>query len=119
MIDRLISVGYIEVSKDKAQKINSTKKGREFISILNPLLREPDMTALWFEYQKEIENSTRTLENFLNYVQNNIEIKAIKESDFTLSFIKTTQAKIAIPCPQCKKGFLIRRESKNKKETFF
>ena len=121
MIDRLISVGYIEVSKDKSQKINSTKKGREFISILNPLLREPDMTALWFEYQKEIENGIRTIENFLNYVQNNIEIeiKAIKESDFKLSSTKTTQAKNAITCPQCKNGFLVRRESKNKKGTFF
>lgn len=117
MIDRLISIGYIGVSKDKAQKINSTKKGREFISLLNPLLREPDMTALWFEYQKEIENGTRTIENFLNYVQNNIEIeiKAIKENYFKLSSTKTTQAKNAITCPQCKNGFLVRRESKNKK----
>ncbi|MDO4674637.1 hypothetical protein [Campylobacter sp.] len=79
------------------------------------------MTALWFEYQKEIENGTRTIENFLNYVQNNIEIeiKAIKESDLKLSSTKTTQAKNTIACPQCKNGFLVRRESKNTKGAFF
>ena len=123
MIDKLIKVGYIEVSKDKAQKINSTKKGRDLIAALSPLLRDPDMTALWFEYQKEIESGARTRENFLDYVKNNIEVevKTLKESNFCLNTAKPApqKPKNAKPCPACKIGFLIRRESAKKKGAFW
>lgn len=53
-IQTLIDRGYIEVSKDKKQNINATKKGINLIENVTPMLATPDMTAFWFEYQKAI-----------------------------------------------------------------
>lgn len=112
-ISNLIDKEYIEVSNDKKQVIKSTKKGRDLISLAPKSLNCVDMTALWFEEQKQIENNELTKDKFLasvtNLVKNEIEeIKSSGMKNFASEY----------KCPKCGSA-LIRRESKNKKGSFF
>lgn len=113
MIEKLINQGYIEVSNDKKQNIKSTPRGKELIKSVSPILSQPDMTALWFEYQKAIEKGEVSKEAFLKSVYStvNTEIERIKNGNFSL--VSTTER---IKCPQCD-GFLIKR--KGQKGFFF
>lgn len=113
MIEKLINQGYIEVSNDKKQNIKSTPRGKELIKSVSPILSQPDMTALWFEYQKAIEKGEVSKEAFLKSVYStvNTEIERIKNGNFSLA--STTER---IKCPQCD-GFLIKR--KGQKGFFF
>lgn len=106
MIEKLIKQGYIEVSNDKKQNIKSTPKGKALIKAVSPLLSTPDMTALWFEYQKAIENGEVSKEDFIKSVYNTTiaEIERIKNTNFSLG--NTVQK---IKCPQCD-GHLIKRK---------
>ncbi|QBL12748.1 DNA topoisomerase [Campylobacter helveticus] len=170
-IKTLIDREYIEVSKDKAQKIKATEKGINLIKALPPLLTQPDMTALWFEKQKEILNGALSKEEFLKEIDSFI-LELINENKGSkMQFNQTNDNKISCPkckegylreldgkfgkffscsaykegcdfkaksvngkpdlspkqeikpseysCPQCQKGFLVRRESKNQKGSFF
>lgn len=113
MIAKLIRQEYIEVSKDKKQNITSTTKGRELIKNCSTILKTMDMTALWFEYQKEIEEGRRSLDNFINFVKSEVEmeIDSIKEGNFTMQNGAKAQARI--DCPNCAfNGFLIKRKGK-------
>jgi len=119
MIEKLIKQEYIEVSKDKKQTIKSTPKGQNLIKCCSGLLSTPDMTALWYEYQKEIEAGNRAKENFLISVKNEIaqEINRLKGGDFTIQ-IDQKNKKESFVCPKCNSA-LIRREARNKKGYFF
>lgn len=105
MIEKLIKQGYIEVSNDKKQNIKSTPKGKALIKAVSPLLSQPDMTALWFEYQKAIEKGEVSKEDFIKSVYNsvNLEIEKVKSGNFSIN----TSPKIK--CPKCD-GFLIKRK---------
>ena len=168
-IKTLIDREYIEVSKDKAQKIKATAKGIALIENLPDLLTKPDMTALWFEKQKEIQNNQLSKEEFLKEIddfilkiinENKVSSMSVNEKndnaipcpqcedgklreiqgkfgkffscsnykngcDFKAKSIKgkpefkKEDNEEKIPCPTCNKGFLIRRESKNKKGSFW
>lgn len=109
MIEKLIKEEYIEISKDKKQQIKSTQKGKNLIKCCSSLLATPDMTALWYEYQKEIEAGNRTKDNFLFSVKNDIEveIERIKNNEEFKMDVNNS----GIPCPKCKDGFLIERIS--------
>lgn len=72
MIEKLIKGGFIKVSNDKKQNIQSTQLGKDLIKAVSPMLSNPDMTALWFEYQKDIEKGAITKEKFLNDVLDSI-----------------------------------------------
>ncbi|NDJ28057.1 DNA topoisomerase III [Campylobacter sp. MIT 12-8780] len=105
MIEKLIKQGYIEVSNDKKQVIKSTPKGKDLIKFVTPILSRPDMTALWFEYQKAIEKGETTKEAFIKSVYTSIstEIEKIKNGNFSIAGAKR------IKCPECD-GFLIKRK---------
>ncbi len=109
MIEKLITSGYIEVSKDKKQQIKSTQKGQNLIKCVSSFLSTPDMTALWYEYQKEIEAGNRTKDNFLFSVKDDIEveIERIKNNEEFKMEVNNS----SISCPKCKDGFLIERVS--------
>lgn len=107
MIEKLIKGGFIEVSNDKKQNIQSTQLGKDLIKAVSPMLSNPDMTALWFEYQKDIEKGAITKERFLDDVLDSIakEIENIKQSNFDIKVAG------AIACPTCKSGHLRRLKS--------
>ena len=117
-IKNLIDKGYIEISNDKKQIVKSTKKGKDLVAIAPGILTCVDMTALWFEKQKMIENRDLSLNDFLMEINKQIkdEIEKIKDSDMG-NF--GTRPQDTITCPTCQKGYLIRYESKNKKGTFY
>lgn len=119
MIEKLIKQEYINVSKDKKQTITSTAKGQNLIKSCSGLLSTPDMTALWFEYQKEIESGNRTKDNFLLLVKNEIaqEINRIKENNFAIEIDEKNKMSNFL-CPKCNSS-LFRKESKNKKGQFY
>lgn len=117
MIEKLITSGYIEVSKDKKQQIKSTLKGQNLIKCVSSFLSAPDMTALWYEYQKEIEAGNRTKENFLFSVKNDIkyEIERIKDTgEFKMEVNNS-----GITCPKCNNGVLVRKPSKKDPKRFW
>ncbi|MCR2112195.1 DNA topoisomerase [Campylobacter upsaliensis] len=170
-IKTLIDREYIEVSKDKKQNIKATAKGIALIQNLPSLLTQPDMTALWYEKQKEILSGNLSKEDFLKEIDSFI-LKIIDENKgVAMSFNEKDENLTSCPkckegklrelegkfgkffaclnykngcdfkakskngkpdlspqkeiekseyeCPQCQKGFLIRRESKNKKGSFW
>ncbi|EAJ6736221.1 DNA topoisomerase 3 [Campylobacter jejuni] len=111
-IKTLIEREYIEVSKDKKQIIKSTKKGRDLIKLSPKSLITPDMTALWFEQQKMIEISELRREQFLEEITKEV-ISEIQRIDKNQEFkILDNENKPKIQCPQCNKGFLIKRKGK-------
>ena len=114
-IKTLIDRAYIEVSKDKKQVIKSTKKGRNLINLSPKSLSTPDMTALWFEQQKMIENNELQRETFLKEVTKEViaEIQRINNNEEFK--ILGGENKEQIKCPQCNQGFLKRLKSKNGK----
>lgn len=116
MIEKLIENGYIEVSKDKKQQIKSTDKGKNLIKCCSSFLSTPDMTALWYEYQKEIEAGNRTKDNFISSVKSDIEmeINKIKNGEFKMEIENANN-----PCPVCKEGVLIRRPTAKNPNKFW
>lgn len=115
-IKTLFTRGYIQEVK---KSIVSTKKGRDLIALSPTSLTTPDMTALWFERQKDIESGKITREQFLSEVLQEIkdEIARVKSPDSQLQKFKSDDA---ILCPQCKKGYLKRRKSvKNGKTVYW
>ena len=117
MIEKLIKEQYIEISKDKKQQIKSTDKGKNLIRCCSNLLATPDMTALWYEYQKEIEAGNRTKDNFLFSVKNDIEveIERIKSGEEFKMEVNNSGVK----CPNCNEGVLVRRLSQKTKKYFW
>ena len=117
MIEKLIKEQYIEISKDKKQQIKSTDKGKNLIRCCSNLLATPDMTALWYEYQKEIEAGNRTKDNFLFSVKNDIEveIERIKSGEEFKMEVNNS----GIKCPNCNEGVLVRRLSQKTKKYFW
>ena len=113
MIDKLIREGFITCSKDKKQSIKSTQLGRDLIKSVSPMLSNPDMTALWFEYQKSIEKGEMSKESFLNDVLDSVraEIENIKKANLDIKIAGV------ILCPKCKKGHL--RRIKSGKSAFY
>ena len=70
------------IVEDK-KAIKSTATGKKLIELSPSTLTSPDMTALWFEQQKEIQNGNLTKEQFLNNVNEYIkkEIESLKEGN--------------------------------------
>lgn len=112
-IKTLFERGYIVEDK---KSIKSTPKGRKLIELSPDSLTAPDMTALWFKQQKEIQDSKLSKYEFLNniksYVKN--EIDNLKLSSKFEAFAQNDNA---IKCPNCDVGSL--RKIKNKEGKFF
>lgn len=112
-IKNLFDKGYI-VEDNKS--IKSTLVGRKLIEFSPVTLSNPDMTALWFEQQKDIQNGTLSKEEFLHSVEIYIqdEINRIKSSN---KFESLANDNNTIKCPNCDIGVL--RKIKNKDNKYF
>ena len=112
-IKNLFDKGYIVEDK---KAIKSTATGKKLIELSPSTLTSPDMTALWFEQQKEIQNGNLTKEQFLNNVNEYIkkEIESLKEGN---KFDSIAIDENAIKCPNCEAGNL--KRIKNKDNKFF
>lgn len=109
-IKTLFDRGYIIEDK---KAIKSTDTGRKLIELSPDSLTAPDMTALWFEQQKEIQDGKLSKDEFLNNVEEyiKIEIDKIKSSNKFEALVD------GIKCPTCEVGVL--RKIKNKEGKFF
>lgn len=106
----LFDRGYII---EDGKSIKSTETGKKIIELSPDSLQSPDMTALWFEQQKDIQSGTLSREEFLANVDNYIkeEIERIKANN------KFETLAGGIKCPNCDIGNL--RKIKNKDGKFF
>lgn len=106
----LFDRGYII---EDGKSIKSTETGKKIIELSPDSLQSPDMTALWFEQQKDIQSGTLSREEFLANVENYIkeEIERIKANN------KFETLAGGIKCPNCDIGNL--RKIKNKDGKFF
>lgn len=102
MIETLVKREFIVISKDKKQDIRVTQKGKNFVESLSPFFTNLDMTALWFEMQKDIMEGKLSRQDFLREVQKNLndEIEKIKKGEFKM------KNENAIKCPNCDNGEL-------------
>jgi DNA topoisomerase III len=109
----LFDRGYII---EDGKSIKSTETGKKIIELSPDSLQSPDMTALWFEQQKDIQNGNLTKEQFLNNVNEYIkkEIESLKEGN---KFDSIASDENAIKCPNCEAGNL--KRIKNKDNKFF
>lgn len=109
-IKTLFDRGYIIEDK---KAIKSTDTGRKLIELSPDSLTAPDMTALWFEQQKEIQDGKLSKDEFLKNVEEyiKIEIDKIKSSNKFEALVD------GIKCPNCEIGNL--RKIKNKEGKFF
>lgn len=115
-IETLIKREYISVSKDKKQSIKVLPKGFKLIENLPAMLTGVDMTALWFEQQKEIQNGNLSRQDFLKEIQNFITDLIHQNKESNMSVNEATQ-KEQFKCPKCNQGFL--REINGKFGKFF
>jgi len=109
-IKNLFDKGYIIEDK---KYIVSTIKGRKLIELSPVSLSNPDMTALWFEQQKDIQANNLSKQQFLNLVLKYVEdeISRIKSNNKFESLIDNENS---IKCPNCD-GILKRIKSKDNK----
>jgi len=56
----------------KGKQVISTEKGRNLIDILPESVTKPDLTALWEQDIKKIQNGTKTLDEFVASVAKNV-----------------------------------------------
>ncbi|MCX4030150.1 DNA topoisomerase 3 [Endozoicomonas sp. SM1973] len=103
IIKGLFERGFIE---NKGKKIISTKLGRQLHDVLPKMAVVPDMTALWHQQQKQIENNELTLNEFLQGVCEYIETEVQRINTDGLAI----EAKPGHKCPECEKGILRQRK---------
>lgn len=105
IIKTLYDRGYI---KDDKKNIVSTNLGKELISLLSDNITYPDMTALWHEEIKELNTDMSKLDDFIKSVTefSSKEIDKLKSNE---TVFKSNAQK----CPNCDKGYLIRKKGKN------
>ncbi|HDR1501558.1 type IA DNA topoisomerase [Pasteurella multocida] len=106
IIKHLNSVGYFEY---QGKKLVPTQTGIDFIQSLPDILTYPDMTALWFEQQREIEQGALSVNAFLDHIE-----KFIAEQLHQAENVKIEAQ--GEPC-ECGKGVL--RLIKGEKGSFF
>jgi DNA topoisomerase-3 len=109
IIATLFERGYLA---EKGKNIISTPTAREFYDTLPDQAKYPDMTALWHEQQRAIQNGDRDAVSFINELMDYISSEAagVKQNGIG---IKVN----APPCPDC--GKPLRRIKKKAKNEFF
>ena len=112
-IKKLFDRGFVA---EKSKNIVSTELGRNFFALAPQILTKPDMTALWFEEQKEIVSGRRSREEFLRGINQIIaeEISKIKFNGVDVTKLMSNAPK----CPKCG-SLLVRHENKGKKGAFW
>lgn len=97
IVKLLFDRGYIV---EKNGKIVSTDLGRDFYDLLPDLIKYPDMTAIWFEQQKEIQN----MEDVYEF----IDMMMADLVEPLISRLKNAKMKVTTyDCPKC--GRFMRR----------
>ncbi|WP_020211109.1 DNA topoisomerase 3 [Gilvimarinus chinensis] len=102
-IETLKDRGYIT---EKKGYLISTELGREFHDVLPSMATGPDMTALWYEQQKQIEQQQMTIDDFIQSLVNQVSshIEDMKANGLAL------KANTGPSCPKCEPGHLCRRK---------
>lgn len=110
-IKNLFERGYII---EKGKNIVSSELGRQLYSVAPEILTSVDLTALWFEEQKEISARIKSKDEFLLGVKQVVrdEINRLKEGNFKMNL--SNQEKETYQCPKCQKGFLQKKKSVGK-----
>ncbi len=93
----------------EGKKLIPTIKGISFIQSLPDSIVNPDMTALWFEKQLDIENNTLSVDDFLNDLDLFIldEVNRAKAFNIDVKQALTTKAGEKVhSCPACEKGIM-------------
>lgn len=106
IIKHLNQVGFFEY---QGKKLIPTETAIDLINGLPDILTYPDMTALWFEQQREIEQDNLTVNEFLDGIEKFIEEQLNQAENIKI------EAK-GEPC-ECGKGVLVLRKSE--KGSFF
>ncbi|MEH8108853.1 type IA DNA topoisomerase [Gallibacterium anatis] len=106
IIKKLVDTGYITY---QSKKILPTELAIDFINSLPDIITYPDMTALWFEQQCEIEQGKLTVDTFLDNIERFVT-EQIKQAENIKVKLKGE------PC-KCGKGVLVLR--KTEKSSFF
>lgn len=97
IVKLLFSRGYIA---EKNGKVVSTELGRDFYDLLPDLIKYPDMTAIWFEQMKEIQNMDDVYQ-FVDIMMKQVVTPLVTK-------LKTTKLKVTTyDCPKC--GRFMRR----------
>ncbi|PVZ72082.1 DNA topoisomerase 3 [Pelagibaculum spongiae] len=104
---------------EKGKQVISTETGRDFFDVLPQAATAPDMTALWHEQQKAIQQGQDNIDHFLDGLVEYIttEIARIRSDGLDLkpSQIQATgkaDPKNGPACPDCETGVLARRKGK-------
>lgn len=103
IIEKLISVGYVE--RQKKKNLVPTPKGISFIEAIPDYLKSAELTAEWEEKLKEIEKgnlkSSALLEEVSKFVKEQIE----QNKNQSIEISKVVREKEIIgTCPRCKKN---------------
>ena len=111
IIERLISVGYLE---RKGKTLIPTEKGMKLIEILPDEMKSPETTGKWEKGLSSIAKGKMSSEKFmgsiLKYV--NYIVEASNKSNISMQFpedkrkVKVSQNKIA-DCPKCGTGYIL------------
>ena len=112
-IKNLFERGYIV---QKGKNIISSELGRQLYSVAPQILTSVDLTALWFEEQKEISAGIKSKDEFLLGVKQVVkdEINRL-EGNFKMNL---SNQETTYQCPKCQSP-LRRLEAKNKKGRFY
>jgi len=91
------------IAENTSKQIVSTELGRAFYDTFPPLARTPEMTALWYKQQSQIENGTLEYKELIHDVDDVVagEIARIKEAGMHMTAKKKGQE-----YPTCEHGVL-------------
>ncbi|NDV23136.1 DNA topoisomerase [Desulfovibrio sp. JC022] len=105
-IDTLFRRGFLG---EDGKKVISTELGRNFHDALPEFAVKPDMTALWHEKQKQIEDGELNHLKFIEEVESSVarEIERVKREGLNIRVQ-------GVQCPKCKNGILRSRKGKTK-----
>lgn len=103
IIETLKSRQYVE---EKGQRIVSTIKGRQLISLVDETIKSPEMTGQWEKKLKEMERGAFTYQKFMGEVEQyvkglNSTYTGKNAEDFSDLLHRGSQR-----CPGCKKGYI-------------
>lgn len=90
----------------EGKKLIPTDKGIDFIKAMPEQIVLPDLTALWFEQQLEIEKGNLDIDSFLDDLEAFITLEVERSKNFDVE-VKGE------PCKACGKGVMVVKQSKN------
>lgn len=108
VIKNLNDKGFFEYQQ---KKIVPTQKGIDFINALPRIVTVPDMTALWFEQQLDIEQGKLTVDDFLDKLDDFIKEQVSLAANVKLDLKGE-------PCKVCGQGVMVLKKTKDNNSFF-